>query len=217
MLADEVPGAEMHEPGIEAAMLPGRPPGEERGTRAPIHDDVAVAAPQRQVPGVEVLADGPGPEHRHIGREVRVAAAHPGTDRPGSGGIEVHDLAEGMHAGVGASGADHPNRRRRDPGQRLLHLALNRPPGGLTLETVKSAAVVLQPERDAHPVWPIAVQRRSIQSPGSCFMGASWRACMADQASFESISRAVSCCSASPSASTASRNPRALSVSPISM
>ena len=175
MLAGEVPGAEMHQPGIEAAMLPCRPSGKERGARAAVHDDVPVAAPPRQEPGVEVLIDESCPEHRHIGREIRIGAAHPGMGRAARSGVEVHDLTQRMHAGVGASGADHPHRRRRDPRQRPLDLALDRTPVGLALEAVEPAAVVFETERDAHcrgadsswaPVHP-----RPERSPGEAALG----------------------------------------------
>ena len=99
---------------------------------------------------MKFIIDEPGPQHRHVRGEIRVGPAHPGLGRAGCAGVEVHDLTHGVNPGVGASGAHHSYRRRRNPCQRLLDLALDRASIGLALETVKTAAVVFETERDAH-------------------------------------------------------------------
>ena len=122
MLADQMLGAEMHEPGIDGTMFPRRSAGEKSGARAPVDDDVAVAPPQRREPGVEIAADRSGPQYRHVRRQIRIGAAHPGMIRAGRGSIEVHDLRRGVNARVGAS-----RRRPPEPASPRSGSALPRP------------------------------------------------------------------------------------------
>ena len=54
------------------------------------------------------------PTHRAGVRKMRVHAAYPGRIGTDDGGIEMDDLARGMHTGVGAPGTHHMYRRIGD-------------------------------------------------------------------------------------------------------
>jgi len=62
----------------------------------------------------------------------------------------VDDLAERVHAGVGAAGALRLHRVRRDLGQRGIHSVLHGAAAGLRLPAAEGAAVVFESQSNAH-------------------------------------------------------------------
>jgi hypothetical protein len=63
----------------------------------------------------------------------------------------MHHLPDGMHAGIGPTGADDMH---RDPGkllQRVLQSILHGPATRLLLPATKATAVVLDSQSDPHP------------------------------------------------------------------
>jgi hypothetical protein len=60
------------------------------------------------------------------------------------GDASAGDLSEGMHAGIGASGAVNSDRSALEPCERVFEQALDRLTGGLTLPSDESRSIVGQ-------------------------------------------------------------------------
>ena len=65
-------------------------------------------------------------------------------------GVEVDDLVDRVHAGVGAAGADRRDAMTGDLSECGLECVLDRAPIRLGLPAIEAGAVVLDAERDAH-------------------------------------------------------------------
>ena len=118
--------------------------------------------------GMEVDVDLPHPPHHDVVGKVAIAAPLPGAERAVRRGIEVNDLAEGMHTGIGAAGAVHSDRVIRHPGQRPLQLTLHRAGRRLRLQlpAVKAGAVVFDAERQPDPAAGFArIRHPGLSSP----------------------------------------------------
>ena len=134
---------------ISGAIAPQR-----RALRA-VQDQVAIAPRLRRKAGVKIVRHRAGPVQAQIGWQMGIAAKHPGAWRALRLGVEVHHLAETMHAGIGASGTDHAHRMIGDPRQRPLQTGLHRAyTRALSLPTAKAAAVILHADRHAHSSSP---------------------------------------------------------------
>jgi len=149
VVADQVLRGLMHKVCVQRRMAPGRLRRGQRRFDRPVQDDVAVEARDRAVARVKVADRRFGPEDAHAVGQVGVAAHDPGIRFPFGGRIEMHDLFDRMHAGVGPACTNHGDRFIRDFRQRLLQRGLYTAPFGLELPAAKAAAVVFDAERDA--------------------------------------------------------------------
>jgi hypothetical protein len=66
---------------------------------------------------VKVLRHGTGPGDADIGRQVRVGTQYPTACAAARLRVEVGNLAAGVYASVGATGADEPDRLGGDRAQ----------------------------------------------------------------------------------------------------
>ena len=97
---------------------------------------------------MKVVRDRPCPQYPHVGRSLTVGAVDPRAFGSFDARLEVCDLRERVHAGVGATGRGKADRMRGDPRQRGLQLALHRPRVGLRLPAGKRRTVVFESDRD---------------------------------------------------------------------
>ena len=106
VLADQALRGRVHGRGIER---PRHAPGAaalEREIGAAVDDAIEIVALDRREARVEVVGDLLGREHRDRMRaQMRVERIAHGVASPVLGEIDMRDLAERMHAGVGAPGA----------------------------------------------------------------------------------------------------------------
>ncbi len=130
-----------HEPGAPAL---------ERQRRTAVDDAVEVAAPHGGKPRMEVRRRGLGGQHGD-GRRAQV-----GVERIGelvgphlALQIEVHDLPEGVHTGVGAPGGVAGHGLAAEAVDRLFEGLLHARPVVLTLPADEGAAVVFQHQLEA--------------------------------------------------------------------
>ena len=84
-----------------------------------------------------------------LSRQLRVGAALPGMQGAFGRGVEVRDLACGMHARVGAAGDGDRDRVVGDGGQGALHFGLNAGGVPLALPAVVVRAVVFEAAGEA--------------------------------------------------------------------
>jgi len=144
VLADERLRRLLHGSQIQRAMGPERPPTLQCRACRPRQDEVSVVTCRRRETRVESHRHGHGPKHIDVVWQVGIAAEDPRPRRPPGSGIEMHDLLEGVHAGIRAPRAVDGDRTIGDPGQRLLETGLHgAQAAGLHLPTVKAGSVVL--------------------------------------------------------------------------
>jgi len=91
---------------------------------------------------VKAHAHFAGPLQGNIGRKPGIGAQHPGPGRTHRMRVEVNHLAHGMHAFVGAPGADGNDGVARDEGKRGLYRVLNRAGVYLRLPAGVAGAVI---------------------------------------------------------------------------
>ena len=90
------------------------------------------------------------PRHADIIGEVAVGAEKPGAIAALALRVEMHDLAAGVHAGIGATGTDDVDAFIGDPCQRLLQTLLHPESGLLALPAIETRTVVFDAECDAN-------------------------------------------------------------------
>ena len=100
--------------------------------------------------GAEVVGDRHDPAQRDVLRQPGVGAEQPAAQRPDGGGVEVDDLAERVHAGLGAAGADDLHRVVGDEAERTLDLRLHRGGRRLPLPARVGGAGVLDACSEPH-------------------------------------------------------------------
>ena len=111
---------------------------------------VTVAARAGAVAGVEIIWHRLQPERADAVGKPGVGAEHPGAGIARGIGVEMHELAAGRHAGIGAPGADHFDRGIGHERHGLFDRSLNRVTGIVFLPAHERAAVVLQGHRVTH-------------------------------------------------------------------
>ena len=99
---------------------------------------------------MEVILHAYRPAHSHRGWQARIRPKHPATFAAQRLAVEMHDLAERMHAGIGASGTGHGDCMIGNKTKRLLDRALHGRTMREALPAEKVGAVVFNAERDAH-------------------------------------------------------------------
>ena len=147
VVAEEPLRRPMHQLGIERpGHLPDMGAGE-RGGAAPVEDAVAVVPPDRRVPRVELLChhlggkDGDG-----LRPQMRVQRVAHGVGAPILRKVEMGDLMDCVHAGIGATGAGEPRRLAGEARHGGLDGGLHGRVVGLTLPAAERRAVVLDDE-----------------------------------------------------------------------
>ena len=148
--ADERARGFRHRRDGERPMVPAGTPGEERGSHRTIREHVRVVAGGRGEARMEIAGDFGRPQHRDIGRQMRIDAAHPRGAGARHVAVEMHDLRRRVHAGVGASRGDRANRDAGDLRQRALERVLHAAPVGLRLPPGVGGSRVFESEGDAH-------------------------------------------------------------------
>ena len=111
---NERAGGRSHCLGVERAEGPADQSGLERRSHCGFEQDVDVAPADRAGPRMEALGDEAAPLHGDVGGQIAVGTAHPGDRVALDRRVEVDDLVQAVDAGVGAAGADRPERRARE-------------------------------------------------------------------------------------------------------
>ena len=119
-----------------------------RGPIRPVEQQVPVVTPTRRVPGVEIAGDLAGFDHRHPAAEIRVRPPPPSVFAADRSRVEVYDLPERVHPGVGAARADDPHGLVGDPGERPLDRRLDGLAVRLALPPAERPPVVFDDEGD---------------------------------------------------------------------
>ena len=115
----------------KSCVLPGDPPVKIGRAHLTVQYHIAVTALQRAESGVERVVHRLRPQQRNIIRQVGVDAANPGTPVAFGAGVKMNDLADAVHAGVGSTGSDNPDRLIGHPADGFFHALLDR--GGVVL------------------------------------------------------------------------------------
>ncbi len=153
MAPDEVIGRRLHCRDIEGRLHQPGPAALDRERRAAIDDAVEIGALARREAGMKTHVDGFRPQNGHrVGLHMEIeCVAH----RLAIGGfveVDMGDLAERMHAGIGAASdvGDHPLAAEAEDG--ALEHFLDGEPVALTLPANEAAPVILDHELVArHP------------------------------------------------------------------
>ena len=98
----------------------------------PIEQQITIAPPPSAKARVKISPNRLRPTHGNTFWQVAIYPTHPSRQRPFGRRIEMHHLVEGMHAGVGAAGADGGHAGGGKGRQRSLDLVLQ--PGDPHLE-----------------------------------------------------------------------------------
>jgi hypothetical protein len=101
-----------HRLAIERAKGPAGEAALERGPHGRLEQQVVVAPADRGRARVEARGNEAAPLDGDVAGQVAIGAAHPAVERTLGLGVEVDDLVERMHAGIGAAGADRLERCR---------------------------------------------------------------------------------------------------------
>ena len=136
-------------------MKPADPPMQQRRAHGMVVENIAIAARQRGIACMEIVRHLARPAHGDAVRQVGIHPAHPGALRPGSRGVEMHNLRRRMHPGIGAPGTRNPYRRAGDVSQRPFQRILDGIALRLGLPAGEGGAFVLQSQRDSHEAAPI--------------------------------------------------------------
>ena len=150
VFADQCLAGALHRRRIQRLPLPGDIARIQRRPRGAIEDRIAIAAPERAIARMEVVLHAYRPAHGHRRWQARIGSKHPATFAAQRLAVEMHDLAERMHAGIGAPGTGYGDRMIGDKTQRLLDHALHGRTVRQALPAEKVGAVVFNAERDAH-------------------------------------------------------------------
>ena len=122
VLADQQRGGGAHRVAVQRAEDPAAQACLDRRTHRGLPEQEGVATGTCAVARVEVGRDGLRPLHGDVLGEIAVGAAHPRELLANDGGVEVDDLVQRVHAGVGPTGAhrrdDLAARQADESGQR---------------------------------------------------------------------------------------------------
>ena len=103
VLPSSMRGRGLHGVAVERAEGPADVPGLERRPHRRLEQHVGIAPAAGAGARVEGVGHEPAPLDGDVGGQVAVGAAHPGLRFALDVGVEMHDLVERMHAGVGAA------------------------------------------------------------------------------------------------------------------
>ena len=142
---------------IECTEDPTGTPDQQRRTHGVVIQQVMIGARTGGKPRMEILAvvavnaeaDIPGPAHRNRWRQIGIKAARPRKHVALQFGIEMDDLLQSVHPGVGAPGTGCQDLGLRELPQRCLQFILHRVARRLRLPTLPGGTVVLNSEGDA--------------------------------------------------------------------
>ena len=118
------------------------------GAAGAVEDAVFVSLGEGRFAGVKLRRGLPGLQHRNIIGQHGVEPFVKGLERDGAAGAETGHLAQGVHPGVGAPGADELDRLPGEALQGLFQNLLNGEVALLALPAVVAGAVVFQQEAD---------------------------------------------------------------------
>ncbi len=117
MLAQQIQRSLLHGRQIQGLMHPPHTPVHNRRTHPGVAHHVNISARHRREPGMKRIGHCTGPLHRNRCGQQGIDAAHPRFHAPLGYAIQMHDLSQGMHSGVGAPCANRRLRLRREPRQ----------------------------------------------------------------------------------------------------
>ncbi len=158
MPADEGLGGLVHRPGVERRLHPPGAAAVERERRAAVDDAVKIMAGAGAAPGVETGIGGLGLENRdRMGMKQRVQPLAETEWIPCALKVDMRDLAQRMHAGVGAPGAMGGRALARHGEKRVLQRLLDRKAILLALPADERRAVIFEGELETR-------HRRSIRA-----------------------------------------------------
>jgi hypothetical protein len=142
MLSQQGLGGAMHDLLIQRIMDPRRTVTPQGGAVFPVKNQVTIGATYGAEACVEILRNFSCPQDVYIITQVGIGAAHPGMGLSYRRGVHVNNLAGGMHSGIGAPGANHPNWLIGHARQGSLQLTLDTESIILNLPPHESGAVV---------------------------------------------------------------------------
>ncbi len=109
---------------------------------------------------MKIIADMKSPVHTDVVGKIAVDAKLPATIIARTVGIEMHDLAAGMHARIGATSANYFNSFVGDLGESFFEALLNAETCLLALPAIVRSPVVLNAECDANVLSLVVQQAR---------------------------------------------------------
>ena len=134
VLADEPLGGGVHRVGVEPARHPPGAAAVDREIGPPVGDAIEIMPPHRRAARVEIRRDFFRRQDRYRMRaQMRVERVADGVGLALAGKIEMRDLAERVHARVGAAGALHHHLLAGEQLDRRHDRALHR--GRIVLDT----------------------------------------------------------------------------------
>ncbi|MNI74774.1 hypothetical protein D3C73_1308810 [compost metagenome] len=149
MGAHQVAGRFGHALDIQRAVVPGDFFVQVRRTDLVVVDHIAIAPGNGLEPGMEMRRHDLGPTDADIVGQIDIGTHDPGLHRTLDLRVEVHDLATGVHAGIGAPGAEQRNGRVGHLGQGVFEGFLHREHArGLALPATITRALVFNAQRD---------------------------------------------------------------------
>ena len=149
MLANQILRRRPHRVEFERQMKPAYAGLIKRRAQSMVQQHVAVTALKGRVARAELRCHRLRPKHCRTRRQQRVGAPHPRRLRTLGIGIEMHDLFQRVHAGVGPAGTNRRHFFARDPGQRAFERVLHRAARRLRLPAAERGPVVFDSKRDA--------------------------------------------------------------------
>ena len=168
VFADQDLAGGVHPFHIERSVAPCRSLPPQRRPMWSIENEIAIAAGQRRKSGVKLLRHLAGPAHAEIEREIGIATQHPRSHRAHGRRIEMHHLTDSMHSAIGSTSANRADRMIRHLGQRSFQAGLHGShPRTLGLPAPKSRPIVLNAQRDAHPLQQSAMACRNKNPPAN--------------------------------------------------
>jgi hypothetical protein len=149
MLADQRLCRSVHRRCIERTMNPRTARALQCRAGAAVQYAIAVHAAYSLVAGVKSKRHFSRPLQRNRRRKPGIGAEHPSAGGAQRAGVEMNDLAGGVHPAVGAAGADHGHGLAGDERYGGLHSILDRCRVLLRLPAGELRAIVLYDGGDA--------------------------------------------------------------------
>ncbi len=117
VFADKHGARLLHRGKLKVVVNPAHAPIHQRRTHPRITHHVHIAAGQRRETRMEIVGNGSHPLHRNAVGQQGIQAPHPGLGPAQRGGVDMHHLAQCMHAGVGAPRANRGDGLRHKAAQ----------------------------------------------------------------------------------------------------
>jgi hypothetical protein len=124
LFANEPARGFIHQRHIQIAMHPADSAGQQGRTDRLIQQHITVGAFKSAKASVKIRRHNFRPKHRHPGRQTRIRAENPSMFRPEIQHIEMHDLSDCMHTGIGSPSGHSLHWRGMDMAQSAFEMIL---------------------------------------------------------------------------------------------